>query len=1464
MPSNNSKKISEEELSNAKKIILANNLFDKEYYNTQYPEVSKESDDLLEHYLNKGYKEGRNPSELFDNDLYIEKHDFLKEYDINPLVFHVLYEDFENNSFEDEIKNEILTENSISIDEETKIIAEKSLNLTNKSLSLHEDIKNINNQLLELNERNVELNDKLRSSVDELNMFNDDDSYEVITPEDYMEAITIIRENNLFDEEYYNNQYPWIADGTSNLFNHYLTEGYKEGRDPSSTFNTKYYISRSNFLQNNDVNPLIHYAIYGIKENKLTNYDFTPEEIKSAISEIKTNNFFDEDYYYKQHPALKKSDLDPFKHYLIEGYKSNLNPNEEFDTLYYKEAYLNGNDINPLIHYMLRGLRSNSITTHKELTEAELNECIDVIYDSNTFDVEYYMSQNPGLKGDTRELIKHYVQYGAFHYKNPNKVFDTKFYREENKEVLPTTLNPYYHYLTEGSVEERKPSLTKTQADEKLNHEKLLNEYADVVESSELFDEEFYLETYDDVKYTLKRPAYHYVSRGYIEGKNPSRYFDNNYYLYKYPEVREAEICPLYHYITEGRDQGNRCKQFLTEADKKDYETAIEQDVLSYGYTKYDEDAPLISIILLNRNGVDFLEKLLGGFNEKTDYPNYELIIIDNDSSDESVEIIKKYKTEIPIILIENKINKSYADANNDAVSLAKGQYLLFLNNDIELLDGWLNHLIDTALTHEDVGAIGARLVYPDSTEFLSKSHKSYKLQHTGKHFKGRDGYIQPYDRDNAKSYLFNDTETEKIAAVSSAVLLIEKAKYEEVGGFDAEYRYGFEDVDLCLKLNKQGYANYYNPKSVVYHHEHGILSKNKEQLLRHRQKHNIKVFTRKWHTYLKQNVFFDKLNKKNIYTEDNLKIACVIKHDAYDTGNYISIQGLFHQLELKGYETQLIPFDDEECYNIEEDIDVLISLVSDYDLDKIKTENILLMKLAVATNDYKQWVDNDYFENYDVFLSTTQEGLEYIRDYSGYEPLFYPIISKQESYDFKASEELTCDYCLMKDSDELKGIGELLNPDNLNYTFNIYGDSLESSDKFHNYNHGLLESENLTKAYVSTKLVVDYEENMDSFLLKDSVIFNALVNNSLVITNNKQVSEEVFGGKLPVYDSKESLESLLKEYLSNSGKLHYAINELQQILLENEIYQAMADALLDLLKRYIESIKVMVKLPIKKDDDRHSWGDYHFAILLVKAFNKQENCFAKIQLYDDWDTYDDTLYDIALVLRGLSKYTPKSIHYNIMWNISHPDLISIGEYDSYNQVYIASLFWAKQLKPLLSTEVEGLLQCTDLSRFHREVCEEYETELLFVGQFKSEFRKILRDLLPTDHQLSVYGGFWEGIIDEKYIKGDYFPNEEVNKAYSSTKVLLNDHWDDMRKKGFISNRIFDGLACGAVIVSDHAVGLEDVFGDEVIIYDDKEELPDKINEALEIGSIDSKIIKNHTFDIRAEKMIDDYKRKTN
>ncbi|CAA6805111.1 MAG: Unknown protein [uncultured Thiotrichaceae bacterium] len=259
------------------------------------------------------------------------------------------------------------------------------------------------------------------------------------------------------------------------------------------------------------------------------------------------------------------------------------------------------------------------------------------------------------------------------------------------------------------------------------------------------------------------------------------------------------------------------------------------------------------------------------------------------------------------------------------------------------------------------------------------------------------------------------------------------------------------------------------------------------------------------------------------------------------------------------------------------------------------------------------------------------------------------------------------------------------------------------------------------------------------------------------------------------------------------------------------------------LFRQHPQQISIVIKIPCRSWLGAFSWGDFHMAVALQKAL-KNLGFNVLLQVLPEWDAKEGEQYDVVIVFRGLNRYKCKAKQLNIMWNISHPEDVTLEEYEEYDHVFIASDIWAKEISQSLSKPVECMLQCTDTQRFfppsHWDKKCDKET-ILFVGGTRDVFRPVIKELLPTEYSLAVYGKNWPQFIDKKYIKGAYIPNELLYKYYGSAGIVLNDHWDDMRSKGFVSNRIFDALACGAVVVSDKVEGMGEI-ATFVQTYDDK------------------------------------------
>lgn len=169
-------------------------------------------------------------------------------------------------------------------------------------------------------------------------------------------GIEIIKGLNLFDQEFYTENYPDI-NGCDPL-THYIFQGWKEGKDPSSDFDNDFYLDKYISVRKAGFNPLIHYAVRGINENRQINpYD----QIRPLVRIIEKSEFFDEEYYVANYKNLYG--LKPVEHYLIKGWKVGNNPSRKFDTKFYLLKYpdVRESGMNPLIHYLNHGMAENRI-----------------------------------------------------------------------------------------------------------------------------------------------------------------------------------------------------------------------------------------------------------------------------------------------------------------------------------------------------------------------------------------------------------------------------------------------------------------------------------------------------------------------------------------------------------------------------------------------------------------------------------------------------------------------------------------------------------------------------------------------------------------------------------------------------------------------------------------------------------------------------------------------------------------------------------------------------------------------------------------------------------------------------------------------------------------------------------------------------------------------------------------------
>lgn len=233
---------------------------------------------------------------------------------------------------------------------------------------------------------------------------------------------------------------------------------------------------------------------------------------------------------------------------------------------------------------------------------------------------------------------------------------------------------------------------------------------------------------------------------------------------------------------------------------------------------------PVISIIIPSKNNFRLLKNSIESLKKNTKYKNYEIIIVDNDSSDKNVlEYYNQIEdAETKIINFSEPFN--FSKICNFGAEASRGDYLLFLNNDTEIIEKeWLHNLLEHA-QRDDVGVVGSKLLYSNHTiqsmgiVLVENDYKNnvYVAIHPGKGM--NDEAVQGFPAIHYKDAV------REVSAVSAACCMIKTSVFKQVGGFDEELPVAYNDVDFCLRVNKEGLRNIYTPYAPVIHYESATL----------------------------------------------------------------------------------------------------------------------------------------------------------------------------------------------------------------------------------------------------------------------------------------------------------------------------------------------------------------------------------------------------------------------------------------------------------------------------------------------------------------------------------------------------------------------------------------------------------------------------------------------------------------
>jgi GT2 family glycosyltransferase len=468
--------------------------------------------------------------------------------------------------------------------------------------------------------------------------------------------------------------------------------------------------------------------------------------------------------------------------------------------------------------YAARGWKA--LSTYYKLRKAVLRP-FELIRDKHhlkqscLFDVKWYVQTYPDVATAGVDPLTHYLQFGAAEGRDPNPYFDTDWYLKSNPDVDSAGINPLIHYIRHGAAEHRNPSPSFDTTTYLLSHP----DSADMPISPL----EHFLLNLHVVASPNSCSSRNHEGDSAIDGLEHQCSSDGTPLADRSAESEAAVRKMLWMELNTSRTAEshdddsyrsvvaelrsryqNRIRQLVVQQPTAIHIKDERLTTFAWRISFPASDKPLVSIIIPVFNQLHLSLECLSSISLHSVGISYEVIVVDDGSSDETANILSEIDN---LVYLKNDSNIGFIRSCNRGAKAARGFYVLLLNNDAQATEGWLAPLIDTFQQFDNVGAVGPKVVFPDG-----------RLQEAGA-VVNRDGtttLVGVFDDPSLPLY----NRVREVPYCSGVCLLIERSTFLEAGGFADYLAPAYcEDCDLAFRLRSTGLRVLYNPNSVVIHH---------------------------------------------------------------------------------------------------------------------------------------------------------------------------------------------------------------------------------------------------------------------------------------------------------------------------------------------------------------------------------------------------------------------------------------------------------------------------------------------------------------------------------------------------------------------------------------------------------------------------------------------------------------------
>ena len=813
-----------------------NPLFDASYYMKNDPELAESGINPLEHYIEIGSKQGKDPHPLFDTSYYYEQYPEVKTSGMSALT-HYFKSDEKNVSphplfdtvFYKEQNPDVV---QAGVDPLIHYIwhGAKEYRYPNPLFDTSYYVEN-NPELTESGinplEHYMEIGSK--QGKDPHPLFNTQFYYDQFTDSDLSETNALVHyfdkndpvvsPHPLFDPVFYIKQNPEDTNANITPFIHFLKIGAKERKDPHPLFDMAYYMAHYPDVTQAGINPLHHFMKVGGGEERVP------------------HPLFDTAYYINQNPDVVASGMNPLVHYIQQGAVQGKNPHPLFDTTYYMvdNPDVTQTGMNPLVHYSLFGAREGRIPfrTTERLSDIPMISIISAIirFDKDLIYEGLRSIFNQKLKNcqlclavDTK--FRDMLKIALKELKINNQRVKIKWIDQGdcetdiiNEAIMAASgeflafFDLFDELTPNGLIEVARLLNKSTDADLIYPDEDKVTRKGNYV--SPFFKPDWSLELFRQTRYIGR---FFIVRKTIVENAG---FLDRKYNGFHYDEIilRISELTKKIHHIDKilyHRRKFSHDRKSISKIDKRGveiWEKAVNMhfnriELPAYAlrdsrfdqkyikiYPKQRNTHPLVSVIVFTEKNDSTLQHSILDMFQETEYPNFEVILVDRTGTKEEASFNSKYRFKIKNF----KNFGALSLALNHAANVADGGYLIFIENEFRITNKkWIQDILFYA-EQPNIGVVGNPIKYMELYNEVITNQQQYQ-----KKIELHRSRLLNSETDN--HYCVLNKYAREGSAVSKNLMVIKALLFKSVGGFVPSYKDTFFDFDLCFRIRGKGF----------------------------------------------------------------------------------------------------------------------------------------------------------------------------------------------------------------------------------------------------------------------------------------------------------------------------------------------------------------------------------------------------------------------------------------------------------------------------------------------------------------------------------------------------------------------------------------------------------------------------------------------------------------------------------